>query len=390
MTAAICKSMDSKGKKIDLGIVAMPLSKSGITPLSNLIGVTYPTVGNICLITGKEAYDHFKNDERIQTWDFYVRKPTYLANNFAIRALRCICLQIKASYRLARVGSRADVWIFFLGADLLTLAVFTAKILGKKVLLLQAANYMHSSIAESGFPKITSPLFKASRLLSDRIILYSDLIEEWTLERYRKKIIIAHRHFLNFSEFVFRDNLEQRNNLVGFVGRLEPQKAILNFVEAIPRTLAKRPDVNFLIIGEGKLEDDVSALLDEYSLQNKVTRFRWIPHDELPACLSSLKLLVLPSNHEGLPNIMLEAMACGTPVLATAVDAIPDVITDRETGFFLHENSPASIAEGIVATLSYPNLRQIVINARNLVESEFRYENVVKVWAAILCDNKEG
>jgi glycosyltransferase involved in cell wall biosynthesis len=389
MTAAIYKSMDSKGKQINLGIVAMPLSKSGITPLSNLIAVTYPTVGNISLITGKEAYDHFKNDERIQTSDFYVRKPTSLANNFAVRALRCICLQIKASYRLARVGSRADAWIFFLGADLLPLAVLTAKILGKKTLLLQAANYMHSSIAESGFPKITSPLFKASRLLSDRIILYSDLIEEWNFERYRKKIIIAHRHFLNFSEFVFRDNLEQRNNLVGFVGRLEPQKAILNFVEAMPRTLAKRPDVKFLIIGEGKLEDDVCALLDEHRLNSKVKRFGWIPHNELPDWLASLKLLILPSSHEGLPNIMLEAMACGTPVLASAVDAIPDVIKDGETGFLLSDNSPACIAEGIVATLSYPNLRQVAINARNLVESEFCYENVVKMWAALLRNTLE-
>jgi glycosyltransferase involved in cell wall biosynthesis len=216
------------------------------------------------------------------------------------------------------------------------------------------------------------------------------LVKQWNLERYRKKIIIAHRHFLNFDEFEFKDNLEQRSNVVGFVGRLESQKGILNFVEAMPKTLTKQKDVEFLIIGEGKLEDDVRALLDEYSLNSNVKRFGWIPHNELRDWLTRLKLLVLPSNHEGLPNVMLEAMACGTPVLATPVDAIPDVIKDEETGFFLRDNSPACIAEGIVTTLSYPNLRQIAINARSLVENKFRYENVVKTWATILCSTTKS
>ena len=81
---------------------------------------------------------------------------------------------------------------------------------------------------------------------------------------------------------------------------------------------------------------------------------------------------------------MLEAMACGTPVLATPVGAIPDVIKDKETGFLLRDNSPACVAEGIVQALDYPHLEQLATNARNLVENRFRYEYAVKSWARVL------
>ncbi len=381
--------MTKKNEKPNVGVFTVPLVLGGITPLSNLIDVIYPNTTNIYLITGKAGYDQFKHDKRIRLGNFQTSGPTHLGKHFIVSALEFISVQILAAYKVAKVGKKVDKWIFFIGADYFPLAILAAKILGRKVLILMSGNFLDPSVAESDFPKITSQLFKASRLLSDRIILYSDLVKQWNLERYRKKVIIAHRHFLNFNEFQFKDNLERRDNVVGYVGRLEPQKGVLNFVEAMPKTLAKRKDVKFLIIGEGKQEDDVCALVDEYSLTSNVKRFRWVPHNELPDRLTNLKLLVLPSNHEGLPNIMLEAMACGTPVLATPVDAIPDVIKDGETGFFLRDNSPTCIAQGIVATLSYPNLRQIAINARNLVENEFRYENVVKTWADILCPTKE-
>ena len=111
---------------------------------------------------------------------------------------------------------------------------------------------------------------------------------------------------------------------------------------------------------------------------------RWIPHDKLPDYMNELKLVVLPAYAEGLPNIMLEAMACGTPVLATPVGAIPDVIKDGETGFIMEDNSPECIAENVVWALKHPDLGLIVENARVLVGREFTYEAAVKRYRMIL------
>ncbi|MDI6867848.1 MAG: glycosyltransferase family 4 protein [Methanoculleus sp.] len=95
-------------------------------------------------------------------------------------------------------------------------------------------------------------------------------------------------------------------------------------------------------------------------------------------------LLVLPSYTEGLPNIMLEAMACGTPVLATPVGAIPDVIIDGKTGFIMENNSPECIADNVVRALEHPDLEQIAEAGRRFVEENFSFEKTVENWKEIL------
>jgi glycosyltransferase involved in cell wall biosynthesis len=376
--------MIEKREKLNIGVITMPSSLAGITPLSNLIDVLRPSAGALYLITGGASYDCFKQDRRIRICEFRVPEPHFLAGTFAVEALRSVYRQLKASFKLARVGGRVDAWIFFRGAESMPLAILAARLLGRKVLVLLAVNFVEASAARGAYIRTSSLLYKASYLLSNHIILYSDLIREWNLEPYRRKIIIAHRHFLNFDEFKLNKSLEKRDSIIGYVGRLSADKGILNLVEAIPKTLARRGDVKFVIVGGGALEGDVRTSLGKYHLEDKVKLTGWISHSELPDYLNTFKLLVLPSYAEGLPNIMLESMACGTPVLATSVGAIREVIKDKQTGFLLSDNSPGCIAKGIVDTLSDPNLEKVAINARSLVQSEFRYESTVKTWANVL------
>ncbi len=96
------------------------------------------------------------------------------------------------------------------------------------------------------------------------------------------------------------------------------------------------------------------------------------------------RLLVLPSYTEGLPNIMLEAMACGTPVLATPVGTIPDVIIDGKTGFIMENNSPECIAANVVRALSSPDLERIAEDGKRFAEENFSFEKTVENWKGIL------
>ena len=129
-----------------------------------------------------------------------------------------------------------------------------------------------------------------------------------------------------------------------------------------------------LIGGDGPLKELIEASLQKGGVTARVDLPGWISHDDLPGYLNQLRLLVLPSYTEGLPNIMLEAMACGTPVLATPVGAIPDVIIDGKTGFIMENNSPECIAENVKRALDSPDLERIAEAGRRFVEENFTFE----------------
>jgi glycosyltransferase involved in cell wall biosynthesis len=100
--------------------------------------------------------------------------------------------------------------------------------------------------------------------------------------------------------------------------------------------------------------------------------------------LNGLKKVLLHSHTTKLPNLIIEAMACDTPILATPLGAIPGMIEDGKTGFIMENNNPECIAEDIERVLNYPNLDIIVKNARELIEREFTYEAAVEKYRKIL------
>jgi len=272
------------------------------------------------------------------------------------------------------------------GSDTLALPVLTLKILRKNVVLvLPGFSSMGVKLTNDRLYVPVKILETINHTLSDRIIIYSpNLIKEWDLEKYRDKICIAHRHFLDFDKFKIEKEFNERDNLVGYIGRLSEEKGVLNFIKAIPEILNGKDEIKIVIVGDGQLLAKIETYLDKENLNDTVKLKGWIPHDELPNQLNELKLVVLPSYTEGLPNIMLEAMACGTPILATPVGAISDVIKDSETGFILRSNSPMCIAENVMRVLNYPDLDKIVKNANELVRKEFTYEDAVERYKNIL------
>lgn len=132
------------------------------------------------------------------------------------------------------------------------------------------------------------------------------------------------------------------------------------------------------------MRNSIEKYVIDRQLNRKIKILGWISHDRLPIYLNELKLLVLPSYTEGLPNIMLEAMACGTPVLATSVGSIPDIISDGFTGFLLKENSPQNVADNILRALEHPDLHRVADKARDLVRIHFTYEAAVERYKKVL------
>lgn len=284
------------------------------------------------------------------------------------------------------IRNKVDAYLFFIAGDTLLLPIIFGKLSNKKVILLLAgssikSHQMNQDKLTVGLKVLRSPCLS----LADKIIVYAPiLIQDYQLEKYRHKILIAYEHFLDFNAFTVTTPLSDRPPYIGYVGRLSGEKGVQHFVQALPMILSDQEDLRVLIGGDGQLKEVIEVSLQKMEISDRVDLPGWISHDDLPKYLNQLHLIILPSYTEGLPNIMLEAMACGTPVLVTPVGAIPDIIIDGKTGFIMKNNFPECIAENVVRALSSPGLEQTAVNGRLFVKENFSFEKVVENWTRIL------
>ncbi|RLC61460.1 MAG: hypothetical protein DRI01_08465 [Chloroflexi bacterium] len=376
-----------RGIDLRIGIVTFPISQAGVIPLANLIAVLSPLSSELYLITGGAGYSFFAENRNVH---LYAVEHSARGKVTFTRAVDYVWTQLRISRQMMRLARNVNLWIFFIGGEGLVLPMLTAKLLGRGAVVASAGSGLKVAQARGDpLAKVAALLQGITYRLSDRIIMYSErLVDEHGLQKYRNKISIAKKHFIDFDKFKAKRKFDDRDNLVGYIGALSRVKGIPNLLEAIPRILAEKSDVKFVIGGDGELKGEVEKYLAEENLNGKAGYVGWIPHDELPDCLNKLRLLVLPSYTEGLPNIVLEAMACGTPVLATAVGGIPDVITDGETGFIMENNSPECIARDVIRALKHPRLAQMAHNASSLIEREYTYEKAVERYRNILVNLK--
>ena len=306
--------------------------------------------------------------------------------NIFFRVFNYILTEIRISYLLFTISKSDDTVIYFMHNSPI-LPMFLSKILRLRILWM-----LPSSVKISEWDSRTDPLSIFPVLvqnigyrISDIIVVYSPLlIREWNLEKYKRKIKIGREHFIDLTTFRMMRQLSERANMIGFIGRMNFEKGFENFLDSLPAILESDKNLKIVIVGDGPLKHLIPKKVSKEQLENNVKIENWIPHEDLPRIYNNLKLLIIPSYTEGLPNVLLEAMACGTPVLATPVGAIPDIIKDGETGYVMENNSPECIVKNINRALMDPTLEYIAMNAKKMVEREFTFEITVKQWKRIL------
>ena len=164
--------------------------------------------------------------------------------------------------------------------------------------------------------------------------------------------------------------------IVLFAGYLRQRKGIQFLIEAMP-DIVRRFNALFVLLGEGELRQEIQRKVEEYGLEKDVMLMGTVPHGMMPLYESAMDVLVLPSLAEGRPNVVIEAMACERPVVATAVSGIPELIQHKKTGILIPPSNVDAIKEGLSVILSDPTLGDRMGRAgrKRLTEMGLSWEN---------------
>lgn len=189
-------------------------------------------------------------------------------------------------------------------------------------------------------------------------------------------------------EVLGRLGLDPGRRWIAIVGRLVPLKGHCYLIEALSLLAGAFSRTGILIVGEGDCEAELKAQVQRLGLEERVA-FLGLRRN-VPEILVAADILAMPSSREGLPIVLLEAMAAGLPVVVTRVGGIPEVVVEGKTGLFVTQE-PASIASALVRLLENPDLAkrmgkdgQILVAERYDVQKVARqYENLYRMIAGI-------
>jgi glycosyltransferase involved in cell wall biosynthesis len=149
---------------------------------------------------------------------------------------------------------------------------------------------------------------------------------------------------------VWRDDWRAEPLQVLFMGWIVREKGVYDLVEAMPHVLKEFPDAIFVFAGP-KSADQLRDLLAERGLERSARVVGWVAGEDRVRLLRTSRMLILPSYTEGVPNVILEAMASRLPVITTPVGGIPSVVQDDVSCLFIQPRDVASIAAAICRLL---------------------------------------
>jgi len=220
-----------------------------------------------------------------------------------------------------------------------------------------------------------------------RVISVSHATAKWLIDKRgvpRDKVVVI-PYGVNLDLYRAGENPELKQKLgiepdarvVGVVARLHPQKGHRYLIEAAKSIVAKYPKTKFIIVGDGELRAELEKL---GRAQNVEKNFMFLGfRKDVKDLMRVFDVFCLPSLYEGLPNVVLEAMATAKPVVATAVDGTPELIVDGETGYLVPPGDPQALAEKISSLVANQELaRRFGSNGLKRVKAEYSLEKQVE------------
>jgi glycosyltransferase involved in cell wall biosynthesis len=167
--------------------------------------------------------------------------------------------------------------------------------------------------------------------------------------------------------------------------RLSDEKRVDVVIESFAIVLRKHPAARLVIGGTGPSLPALQSLANKLGLSDTVLFSGYIPDDELPLYYAMADIFVFHSAYETFGIVLAEAMAAGTPVVSVDHTAIPDVVTDRDTGVLVPPFDPAAMANAVGELLESPGERaRLSANARLWVEKNLAWERIADHYEEVL------
>jgi len=209
-----------------------------------------------------------------------------------------------------------------------------------------------------------------------------------------KKIEVIH-NFVNTDTFKPRGYEWKKKHgirkMVLFVGKLTETKGVSSLIRVISNVVKQLPDAKFVFVGGsyyGRSDNPYIWLIDKLKIKKHILFTGSVSEEELLDIYSSADLLVLPTKREGLPRVILEALASGVPVVASNISGIPEVV-DNDVGLLVERNNENELKQGIIKILKYG--KKLRKNARKRA-IKFSLRKISKKWMKFINGviNNEG
>ncbi|PSP85593.1 glycosyl transferase family 1 [Halobacteriales archaeon QS_6_64_34] len=369
----------------DVCVVTHPLAAAGENATRSLLDIL-AAITSVALVTADLPADSEIRDRR----EVVELTRRGAGDSVPVAAARFLLNQL----RMCRVlVARDEEVVLFYGATSYLLPIVAAKLLGKTVLVeprgdvpltlrLNWEQRLPDPVA-AGLAGLVRALERAGFAVADGVVTYTPkMARQLDLHPEAPDVYPTGARYIRTDEFSVVRPYEERDRVVGFLGRLDEEKGIRELA-VVARELPD--DITFRFIGDGDLREWLETELAAEITAGRVELTGWVDHDDVPGQLNDLALLVLPSQPtEGLPTTILEALACGTPVLASPVSGVPDVVRDGETGFHIDSRAPAQLTAQITGILDGEELGRISHTGQSLIEQSYSFEAATDRYRAIL------
>lgn len=273
-----------------------------------------------------------------------------------------------------RIVYRLYNLIKYLKPDVLICSLFHSTILGRITGSITKTpviiNWEHNENFGSRWRKL---LNKSTVKLSDRIFCDSEKVKSEAIKQLSANINLVTTipiGGVDLTKFKINPNKNSRFIEVGTVGMMSKQKGFVHFIEAAKLVLEKNNNVRISIAGDGPELENLQNLIEKLKLNDKIKLLGF--RCDIAALLGQWDIYVQPSLWEGLCMTVVEAMACGLPVIASNVGGIPESVFEGRNGFLIQPKDKLSLADKIVQLAENPNLR-IEMGRQGRIIAEERY-----------------